>query len=115
MTAIQAGRLNRIITIQQRAQSRDSEGGIVDAWTDFAANVWASVSYLDSVEKKVTNSGGIKLEAKTRFIIRYLSGITNTMRVSFNSQYYNIRHVNDFDDKHAYMIISCDLGGADGR
>ncbi len=112
---VDAGKLNRRITIQQRVQTKDADGGIVDAWSDFAENIWSNVIYLDSVERKATNAGGIKLEAKTRFIIRYLSGITNTMRVSFNSQHYNIRHINDFDDKHAYMIISCDLGGADGR
>ena len=59
MVAIAAGRLNRIVTIQQRAQSKDAEGGIVDTWSDFAANIWAERNNSGGTEKSATRQGGV--------------------------------------------------------
>jgi SPP1 family predicted phage head-tail adaptor len=110
-----AGKLNRLITLQSRAQGKDSEGGMIDTWTDFAVNIWAKVAHLSGNERRATQHGGQMLEARTEFTIRYLPGVLNTMRVVFNGQHYNIRHVNDFEDGHAFMILTCDTGGNGGR
>ena len=115
MVAIAAGRLNRIITIQQRAQSRDAEGGIVDAWTDFAANIFAERDNSGGDEKSATRQGGISADVTVLFKIRYLTGITEQMRVVSDGKYYNIRHINDLKDAHVFMILTCDNGGNDGR
>lgn len=114
MPAPGAGKLNRQITIQQRTQGKDAEGGITDTWSDFAT-VWAKVAHLSGNERRATQSGGQMLEARTEFTIRYLSGITNAMRVLYEGKHYNIRHVNDFEDGHAFMVITCDTGGNHGR
>lgn len=109
-----AGKLNRQITIQQRTQGKDAEGGIIDTWADYAT-AWARVNHLSGNERRATQQGGQMLEARTEFTIRYLPGLTNVMRVSFDGKYYNIRHVNDFEDGHAFMVLTCDMGGRDGR
>lgn len=110
-----AGKLNRLITLQQRTQGKDAEGGITDTWGDFVANIWAKVVHLSGNERRATQQGGQVLEARTEFTIRYFPGVTSAMRVVFDGKYYNIRHVNDFDDAHAFMILTCDTGGNDGR
>ncbi len=115
MTAIQAGRLNRIITIQQRAQSRDTEGGIVDTWSDFAANIWAERNNSAGSEKPATRQGGVSADTTVIFTIRNLPGITEQMRVVSDGKNYNIRHINDFKDGHVFMILTCDNGGNNGR
>ena len=115
MVAIAAGRLNRIVTIQQRAQSRDAEGGIVDAWTDFAANIFAERDNSGGDEKSATRQGGISADVTVVFKIRYLTGITEQMRVVSDGKNYNIRHINDFKDGHVFMILTCDNGGNNGR
>lgn len=115
MPAPGAGKLNRIITIQSRTQGKDAEGGITDAWQDFSANIWAKVAHLSGNERRATQHGGQMLEARTEFTIRYLPGVLNTMRVVFDGKHYAIRHVNDFEDAHAFIVLTCDTGGNHGR
>lgn len=115
MPAPGAGQLNKQITIQQRTQTKDAEGGMVDAWTDFAANVWAKVNNLSGNENSATAKGGERLEARTEFTIYYIDGVTNKMRVSSGGKYYNIRFVNNYMEANEYLIITCDTGGNDGR
>lgn len=115
MPAPGAGQLNQQITIEQRTGTKDAEGGMVDSWTDFAANLWAKVNHLSGNERSATAKGGGKLEARTEFTIYYLDGVTNKMRVKFNNKYYNIRHLNNFMEGNEYLIITCDTGGNDGR
>lgn len=66
MVAIAAGRLNRIVTIQQRAQSKDAEGGIVDTWSDFAANIWAERNNSGGTENQQRDKAAL-LQIKRSF------------------------------------------------
>lgn len=115
MPAPGAGQLNQQITIQQRTQTKDAEGGMVDSWADFAANIWAKQNNLSGNERSATKQGGQTLESRTEFTIYYLAGVTNEMRVSANGKYHNIRHVNNFMESNEYLIITCDTGGNHGR
>lgn len=115
MPAPGAGQLNQIITIQQRTQTKDAEGGMVDAWSDFAADIWAKKNNLSGNERAATNKGGQTLDARTEFTVYYLDSVTNEMRIVHNGKYYNIRHVNNFMESSEYLIITCDLGGNHGR
>lgn len=115
MPAPGAGQLNKQITIQSRTGTKDAEGGMVDSWADFAADLWAKVNNLSGNERQATAKGGDRLDARTEFTIYYLDGITNKMRVSFGGKYYNIRHVNNYMENNEYLVITCDTGGNDGR
>lgn len=115
MAAPGAGQLNKQITIQQLSQAKDAEGGMVDTWTDFAANIWAKVNNLSGNERATTQQGGRTLEARTEFTVYFLQGVTNQMRIVFNGKHYNIRHVNNFMEANEYLIITCDTGGNHGR
>ncbi|MBY0474214.1 MAG: phage head closure protein [Nitrosomonas sp.] len=117
MSAPGAGQLNRQISIQQRSQTKDAEGGMVDAWVDVfpAVLLWARVNNLSGNERSSTKQGGQVSDARTEFTIYYLAGVTNEMRISYNSKHYNIRHVNNYMDLNEYLIITCDTGGNHGR
>lgn len=112
-----AGQLNQQITIQHRTQTKDAEGGIIDAWADYfpAILIWAKVNNLSGNERAATNKGGQTLDARTEFTIYYLAGVNNEMRVVHNGKFYNIRHVNNFMEANEYLIITCDTGGNHGR
>ena len=64
-----AGQLNKQITIQQRTQTKDAEGGMVDTWSNFAVDIWAKVNNLSGNERAATRQGGQVLEARTEFTI----------------------------------------------
>lgn len=113
--AVASGRLDRVITIQQRAQSKDVDGGIVDTWSDFAANIWAERNNSDGGEKQATRHGGVSADVGVQFTIRYISGVTEQMRVVSDGKNYNIRHINDIKHAGAVLILKCDNGGNNGR
>lgn len=110
-----AGQLNKQITIQQRATTKDAEGGMVDVWSDFAADIWAKKNNLSGNERQATQQGGQRLEARTEYTVYYIEGVNNEMRIVDNGVKYNIRHVNNYMENNEFLIITCDTGGNNGR
>jgi SPP1 family predicted phage head-tail adaptor len=106
--------LKRRIVIQARTQTKDAQGGMVDSWAT-AYTVFAKIMHLSGNEKKVTLHGGQVPEARTEFTVRYNAGITAQHRISYGGKLFNIKHVNDYNEQHRFMILSCDTGLNDGR
>ena len=75
---MEAGRLNKRITIQRREKTRNPSGQTVGEWKD-VCTVWAEVNCTDS--KVVDANGAIQHEGLYRFYIRWRPGITAEMRV----------------------------------
>lgn len=116
MTTLAAGELDKLINIEALTQTKDSSGGMVDSWVPFAQDVWAKVMNLSGNEKKVTAYGGQVAEARTVFTVRHMPGITETKhRITFEGKLYNIKHLNDYNAKKVFMLITCDTGVNDGR
>lgn len=109
-----AGKLNRRITIQQPATTRGGSGGAAVAWADWKKDIWAKVIPLSGNERRVTDHGGEIAEARTEFIIRYRAGVDETMRVLYKGKFYNIKHVKDVNDDHDIIVLTCDTGVNDG-
>jgi SPP1 family predicted phage head-tail adaptor len=105
--------LNKRITIQQPTQSKGTAGGKKETWTDLAT-VWAGIRNPSGNERRASSHGGEVAEARTEFKIRYLATVEATMRVSFNSKLYNIKHVNNLNEANRWMILTCDTGVNDG-
>lgn len=106
---MQAGKLDRRITIQQESTfTRDSFGAKLSSWSDLAT-VWAEKR--DLTARELFQAGQVYADVTTMFRIRYISGIDPKMRVSFESRYYNIRSVIDPTDQHRELQLLCS-GGA---
>ena len=84
---MQAGKLDRRIIIEQVAQTEDTFGDLVDVWTTFAT-VWASVIVKGGGESFTENQTAARRVVV--FKIRYLAGVNERMRVSYNSLFYDI-------------------------
>lgn len=113
-----SGELNQRIEIERLTQTQDTEGGMVDAWTNvFGSNakIWAKRNNLSGTTKRATEAGGAVVEARTEFTIRYRAGITNTMRIKHAGEVFNITHVNNYMQANEWLIISCSTGVNDGR
>lgn len=98
---LEIGRLDRRVTIQQLTNSPDEYNQPVPTWATLAT-VWASVD---------DRSGGESFQAEqltayrhTVFIIRYRSGIDETMRIVYNSRTYNIRLIKNPDRRRTLEI-----------
>lgn len=99
---MQAGRLNRRITIEEKSVARDSYGGESITWSA-VATVWAAVLPIRGREYVAIRQAGAELT--TRFLIRYMAGITPAMRVVYDGAAYYIREVIDPQDRHDHLEL----------
>ncbi len=84
-----AGQLDRRIVIESYTATRDALGGEVQTWATHTT-VWAGVIYKELQSDESQMAGSQVAVKKADFRIRYLSTVTEKMRVSFESEYYDI-------------------------
>ena len=83
-------RLDRRVTIKQRATGQDAIGQPVDTWTT-VATVWANKRYVSGLE---TIKGGADVSiVKASIRIRYITGIDAGMRIEDGTEVFDIEAV----------------------
>jgi SPP1 family predicted phage head-tail adaptor len=71
------------VTIQQASEARNAMGEVVQSWVTFAER-WASVDGLSSREFLL--QGQQQTEASHRVRLRYLTGLTQQMRLQWRGR-----------------------------
>ena len=101
---MEAGKLDRRITIQTLTATRGASGAQKRTWATLVT-VWAEINY---------KAGGEVYEAKektainkVKFRVRYLSTITETERILYDSNYYDILHI-EVIGRNRYMILTAE-------
>jgi SPP1 family predicted phage head-tail adaptor len=84
---MQAGRLNKRITIQRQQKIQKPSGQLIGEWVD-VCTIWAEVNCTDS--KAVDSNGVIQHEGLYRFFIRWRTGITADMRVQWDGRIFEL-------------------------
>jgi|GEM_PF-1065484 len=111
-----AGTLNKRITVESLEVGKDSKGGMVDAWTALPGMpVWAGIKNLSGNERAITSSGGDTKEARSEFTMRYRADVTEQCRIVYKGKFFNIKHLNNFNEENRMLILTCDTGSNDGR
>lgn len=87
---MQAGRLNRRVTLQQPSTATDELGQPIPGWTD-VATLWADIRLKSGLESIKAGSPVSTVQASIR--IRYRAGINAGMRIVHNLTAYNITAV----------------------
>lgn len=106
-----AHRLRHRVTIEQRTQTRDEWGGVVESWetvTIVPAEVYP-LSGREFVAAQATQSG-----VTTKITIRYQAGIEPAMRVTHDGSIYNIRAVLPDPTLRRHLTLMCETGVNDG-
>jgi SPP1 family predicted phage head-tail adaptor len=103
------GTLDQRITIQQETRTADTYGGAALAWTDLAT-VWANARPMTGRER--AEFAAVEAPASYRFTIRRRGDLTDAMRISWNSQVFNIRFISDPGVRSLYMAIDAERGVA---
>lgn len=98
-----AGALDRKIVIEQPTVTRNAIGEATKAWSTFAT-VFASVTPTTAREYRGAQS--IRSVKMTSFIVRYLSGLREDMRISFDSRYYRITGINEVGRKEGLEVFA---------
>lgn len=107
---IRAGKLRHRVTIQSLEAGSPSQtptGEPDVSWTD-VMTVYASVEPVTGREPFLAQQHLSEVDTKIR--MRYHAGLTAAMRVSFNSKYYNIKAILDFEERHAELLLLCSQG-----
>jgi SPP1 family predicted phage head-tail adaptor len=109
-----AGKYNKRATIQRLvagSPAQDAYGAPNETWQDFKA-VWAGIEPLTGREYFAQQQ--IQNEVNIRVRIRYLSGVTEKMRVVYRGRIFDIESIIDEQEAHRELILMCSEGGRDG-
>ena len=99
---IDIGRLDTKIVIQTPTDTRDDQGGYTPGWATFTT-CYANVTYPDT-EKEAGEADRNAATIKGRFKIRYVAGVTEKMRISIDSTYFNITSTVPLGRKEGLLI-----------
>lgn len=108
---MQAGKLNRSITIEQLTSGQDALGQPVQTWTA-VATVSAEIRDLSGREFLSAQAAQSGVIAKIR--IRYRADVTAAMRAVFGTKIYNIHAALDITGKKRELTLMCSTGENNG-
>lgn len=101
---MEAGKLNKRITIQANALTRDTNGAEVDSWTT-VATVWAAIT--TDAGREFYAAQKINAETTAVMRIRYRAGLNPRMRVLYAGKYFNILHINNVNEANKEILLLC--------
>ena len=99
------GRLDKLITIQQwtaDSPAQDAYGAPSGTWETYVTR-WA-----EKIDKggREFLTGGIVGEATCMFKVRYVDDLTTKMRISYDSEYYDIISIIELGRKDTHEIVA---------
>jgi len=100
-----AGRLRKLITIQQQSITSDEYGAQVITWSSFGVDRWAQIEPLNGREYFAGQQFQSKVD--TRFTMRYSTGITPKMRIFYNSMAYDIESIININERNRELQLMC--------
>jgi SPP1 family predicted phage head-tail adaptor len=102
---LRLGALRQRCTIQQPTETQDAAGQPIVTWSAYVVDEPCEFQPTGGFE----SMRGRQLEAGTRaiFRVRYRSGYTPKMRVSFDGETYGITGINPVDGQRRYMLLVC--------
>jgi len=103
---MQAGRLNRRVTLQAPGTTQDELGQPIPGWTD-VATVWGDIRMKSGLESIKAGASVSVVQASIR--VRYRAGITAGMRIVHNLQAYNIVAVLPDVGAREYIDLVCEV------
>jgi SPP1 family predicted phage head-tail adaptor len=100
--AFDAGTLRERVTVQQATENRNRLGEAISEWSTFA-EVWASVNGVTAREYLL--AGQQQIELSHRVKMRYLSGLTSKMRLSWRGRTLEIISILEHENRSIHELI----------
>lgn len=102
---MQAGKLRRRITIEEKVSAPDGGGGNSVQW-QAVATVWADIQPAGGSE--VFTQGQVRSDVTHNIEIRYRTGLKPSMRVNYGGRLFNIRSIIDKEERHRRLVLKCE-------
>jgi SPP1 family predicted phage head-tail adaptor len=113
-----ASRLRHRVTLQQEAQTPDTQGGYIRSWEDII-ELWAEIIPLGAGTagnyasgNEIFTNGQIEYIQNFRILIRYRNGVDTSQRIRWQDRILNIRSVMNVDEKNELLEIRAVEGNA---
>jgi SPP1 family predicted phage head-tail adaptor len=100
--ALDAGTLRERVTVQQATENRNRLGEAISEWSTFA-EVWASVNGVTAREYLL--AGQQQIELSHRVKMRYLTGLTSKMRLSWRGRTLEIISILEHENRSIHELI----------
>lgn len=104
---VDIGFLRHRLTVEQASDVADGGGGFTTTWTTVATR-WGSIQPLSGREAFEAQQVQGRLTHKIR--MRWLTGLTTSMRISFSSRLFNIRSIQDEQEHKVVQTLLCEEG-----
>lgn len=101
------GRLDRKIVIEDESQAMNSYGESVSTWSTYHT-AFAHVQKVSG--KEAEEASRITATNYVKFKIRFFAGITEDMRILYNSNYYDIVEIQELDREGLWIKASRKYG-----
>lgn len=101
---IQAGDLRERVLLQSKSVTRDAYGAEVISWADFKER-WAEVTPLSG--REYISMRQSQSDVTTRVRMRWLPGVSTTMRLLWRDVPYRISEVIDVEARSEELEILC--------
>ena len=105
-----AGKRNRLVTIQRRVTSATDTGSRNVSWETFA-QVYAEKRDSKTGASENTMSSTQYPILRVEWVIRFLPGITPSMRVVYEGETWEIINIADDSFRRDYKVLLCELRG----
>lgn len=99
---IDPGRLRERVTVQRATETRNALGETVQSWETFAER-WASVNGLSS--REVLLQGQQQTEVSHRVRMRYVEGMTGTMRLLWRGRVLEISSLLEHANRSEHELL----------
>lgn len=103
---MQAGTLNRRVTIKQLVAGQDAIGQPTQAWATLAT-VWASIAHPSGLEAIKAEREVSVVRASIR--IRRRTDVTAAMRVHHGATVYEIKAVQPDEERRESLFLACEV------
>ena len=100
---LNAGQMDRLIVIQRSTATRDTVGQEIVTWSTHAT-VWAHVTPIGGSELLKNQRDVAPLTSK--FVIRYISTITEKDRISYDSRYWDILAIRELGRREGMELTA---------
>ncbi len=100
---MRAGELDRKIVIESATETRDDYGAVVQTWATFAT-VWARKRDIRGSEQFTAQQVNARIAAT--FTVRWLDGVTEKMRISYDGQTWDIRSINEIGRREGLELYA---------
>ena len=98
------GKLRHRITIEQVAETQDTDGSLIETWSSFASAQGSiePVSGREYFDAQTTHA-----DVTHRIYLRFVSGVTPKMRVKYGDRIFDILSVINTRERNVELQLMC--------